>query len=128
MDTIILQGMQFYGYHGCLPEEQRNGQPFYVDAVLGTDLAAAGASDALSDTIDYSRVYACIQEIVEKNTYQLIERLAEVIADTVLAQFAVDAVTITVHKPHAPIGGSIQDVAVTIERKRHAHVLSELRR
>lgn len=65
MDTITLQGMQFYGYHGCLPEEQRNGQPFYVDAVLTADLTAAGASDALTDTIDYSKVYAVIQEIVK---------------------------------------------------------------
>lgn len=120
MDTITLQGMQFYGYHGCLPEEQRNGQPFYVDAVLKADLTAAGNSDDLTDTIDYSRVYAVIQDIVEHRTYHLIERLAAVIADTVLAQFAVDAVTITVHKPHAPIGGPLADTAVTIERSRHA--------
>ena len=69
---------------------------------------------------DYSKVYAIIQEIVETRKYQLIERLAQVIADTVLTQFDVDAVTITVHKPHAPIGGPIHDVAVTIERTHHA--------
>lgn len=120
MDTITLQGMAFYGYHGCLAEEQQHGQPFYVDAVLHMNLAVAGASDALTDTVDYSKVYAIIQEIVETRKYQLIERLAQVIADTVLTLFAVDAVTITVHKPHAPIGGPIHDVAVTIERTHHA--------
>lgn len=116
MDTITLKGIPCYGYHGCLPEEQRNGQPFIIDAVLYTSLAKAGASDDLHDTIDYSKVYGLVKEITEGKPYQLIERLAQVLADTILAQFAVDAVTITVHKPHAPVGGPIGDVAVTIER------------
>ena len=56
MDTITIKGMHFYGYHGCLPEEQRTGQPFHVDVVLHADLSKAGASDELNDTIDYSKV------------------------------------------------------------------------
>ena len=105
MDTITIKGMHFYGYHGCLPEEQRTGQPFHVDAVLYADLSKAGASDELNDTIDYSRVYQLVQSIVEGRTYRLIERLAAVIADEVLAGFPVDAVRVAVHKPQAPIGG-----------------------
>ena len=69
MDTITIKGMHFYGYHGCLPEEQRTGQPFHVDAVLYADLSKAGASDELNDTIDYSRVYQLVQSIVEGRTY-----------------------------------------------------------
>lgn len=119
MDTITIKRMHFYGYHGCLPEEQRTGQPFHVDAVLYADLSKAGASDELNDTIDYSRVYQLVQSIVEGRTYRLIERLAAVIADEVLAGFPVDAVRVAVHKPQAPIGGPFDDVAVTVERRRH---------
>lgn len=120
MDTITLQGMHFYGYHGCLPKEQKTGQPFHVDAVLYADLAEAGASDDLADTIDYSQVYQIVQEIVERRKYRLIERLAAVIADEIMARFPVEGVGITVHKPQAPIGGPFDDVAVTVERRRHA--------
>lgn len=119
MDTITIKGMHFYGYHGCLPEEQRTGQPFHIDAVLYADLSNAGASDDLKDTIDYSEVYHTVKAVVEGRMYQLIERLAAVIAEEVLAGFPVDAVCITVHKPQAPIGGSFDDVAVTVERRRH---------
>lgn len=120
MDTITLQGMHFYGYHGCLPEEQKTGQPFHVDAILYTDLSKSGASDNLLDTIDYSQVYQIVQTIVEQRKYQLIERLASVIADEILQRFPVENVRITVHKPQAPIGGPFDDVAVTVERSRHA--------
>jgi len=82
MDTITIKGMHFYGYHGCLPEEQRTGQPFHVDAVLYADLSKAGASDELNDTIDYSRVYQLVQSIVEGRTYRLIERLAAAFPST----------------------------------------------
>lgn len=120
VDTITLKGMHFYGYHGCLAEEQRVGQVFDVDAVLYTDLTRAGTSDDLGDTIDYSQVYAAIQTIVETHRYQLIERLAQVIADTLLAQCPITKLMITIHKPQAPIGGPIEDVMVTIERERRA--------
>lgn len=116
MDTITLTGIACYGYHGCLPEEQRNGQPFIIDVILYTSLEKAGQTDDLTATIDYSKVYGLVKKITEGKPYQLIERLAQVLADTILAQFAVEAVTITVHKPYAPVGGPITDVAVTIER------------
>lgn len=118
MDTITLKGMHFYGYHGCLPEERMTGQPFHVDAVLFVDAGKACASDDLEHTVDYGQVYRLVRSVVEGKPYHLIERLAAVIADEILAQFAVAAVNITVHKPHAPVGGFIDDVAVTIERKR----------
>ncbi len=119
MDTIVLKGMHFYGYHGCFPEERLSGQPFYIDAEMQADLAAAGASDELSDTVDYGKVYQLVRTIVEGAPYNLIERLAEVIAGEILGQFPVSAVKITVHKPQAPVGGHIEDVAVVIERSRH---------
>lgn len=128
MDTIVLQGMQFYGYHGCFAEEQEGGQPFRVDLTMYVDLTKAGESDDLTDTVNYSAVYEDVRRIVETGAdpvsdtkpYNLIEKVAAVIAHTVLTDFpAVSAVSVTVHKPHAPIRGLFDDVAVTIERKRH---------
>lgn len=119
MDTITLQGIPCYGYHGCLPEEQKNGQPFYMDIVLYVPLQKAGQSDDLHDTIDYSAVYRLVRDIAEGRPYHLIERLAAVIAEHILADFPQAVrVGVTVHKPHAPVGGPIGDVALTIERGR----------
>ncbi len=119
MDTIVLKGMHFYGYHGCLAEEQKTGQPFHVDVILTADLRRAGESDDLTDTIDYSQVWAMVRDIVEGRPYRLIERVAAVIAETLLAEFPLEAVKVTVHKPQAPVGGLFDDVAVCMERKRH---------
>lgn len=118
MDTITLQGIPCYGYHGCLDEERRNGQPFRIDVVMSVSLAQAGVTDDLQDTIDYSKVYGVVRDITEGKPYKLIERLAAVLAEAILAQFPIEAVTVTVHKPQAPVGGPIADVAVTIERRR----------
>ena len=106
MDKIVLTGLHFYGYHGCLPEEKRHGQPFHIDLVLETDLERAGQTDDLTQTVDYSAVYGVVKAVVEGPSYDLIERVGQVIADRILAQFPlVQALTVTVHKPQAPIGG-----------------------
>ena len=61
MDKIVLTGLHFYGYHGCLPEEKRHGQPFHIDLVLETDLERAGQTDDLTQTVDYSAVYGVVK-------------------------------------------------------------------
>lgn len=127
MDRITLTGMHFYGYHGCLAEENKKGQPFHVDVVLYADLQAAGKNDDLYSTIDYSLVYIAVKDIVENHTYKLIEKVAEMIADTLLGQFPIDAVDVTVHKPQAPIGGAFDDVSVTVERSRYDDLLPKSR-
>src|SRR2546426_9529011 len=65
MDTIILAGIRALGAHGVLPEEQGRPQPFEVDVELAVDLAPAGRSDVLSDTIDYDGLAARVVQIVE---------------------------------------------------------------
>jgi dihydroneopterin aldolase len=119
MDKIFLKKMAFYGYHGCLDFEQQQGQLFYIDLILSVDLTAAGHSDNVDDTIDYAAVFKTIQHIVEGKPFHLIERLATVIANTILAVYSPIAVTVTVHKPSAPIPGFFDDVSVTIERTHH---------
>lgn len=121
MDKIILTGLPFFAYHGCLPEEKKNGQTFLIDLTLETDLRAAGESDDLSKSVDYSAVYRLIRPLVEDHTYNLLERLGEGIAKDILAAFPqVQAVTVTVHKPQAPLGGLFADAAIELTRRRDA--------
>ena len=103
-DRIHLRGVEAVGYHGVLPDEKRDGQPFVVDVVMQLDLATAGGSDALDDTVSYAEVAGEVMSRITGPSFDLIERLAEVIADDVLDLALVDAVTVTVHKPEAPVG------------------------
>ncbi len=119
MDRIILRGMRFHGRHGVYAWERDVGQPFLVDLELDVDLGAAGRSDRLGDTVDYSAVYARVRDVVEGPPACLIEHVAERVAAVVLAAFGpVEAVTVTVHKPHAALGGPADGVAVSLSRRR----------
>lgn len=119
MDKIALTGMEFYGYHGCLPAEREKGQRFYIDAELFLDLSKAGKTDELGDTVNYAEVFEIIRNVVEGPPKQLIESVAEMAAENVLKNFSmIDRIVLTVHKPEAPIAGKFADAAVTIERAR----------
>lgn len=119
MDKIFLNHMQFYGYHGVYPEEQKLGQRFFVDVALELDLQKAAQSDDLHDTIDYSLVYARVKSIMEGKPKKLLETLAEEIAAVILRDFLlVQRVTVKVIKPDPPIRGYYRSVAVEITRGR----------
>jgi 7,8-dihydroneopterin aldolase/epimerase/oxygenase len=107
VDTIFLEGMQFYGYHGVNPEERTLGQRFLVDVELSTTLRVAGRSDDLNDTINYSAVYKRVQSIVEGESRFLIEAVAEEIASTLLRAFPAAGVTVTVRKPEVALRGAM---------------------
>jgi 7,8-dihydroneopterin aldolase/epimerase/oxygenase len=117
-DRIVLRGLRAFGHHGVLPHEQVYGQTFIVDAELELDLTAAGASDALEDTVDYGALSAALVAVVTGERHDLIERLAERLAEVCLSDVRVDAVTITVHKPHAPVPVPLDDVMVVVRRTR----------
>lgn len=119
MDRIFLHGMRFMACHGVLPHEQEVPQAFEVDVELGLDLRAAGESDDLSDTVNYAKVYRAVSSIMDGASKQLIESLAEEIADDLFWQFSpLRWVRVTVHKPTAPINAFFSDVGVTILRRR----------
>ncbi|TGA96544.1 2-amino-4-hydroxy-6-hydroxymethyldihydropteridine diphosphokinase [Sporolactobacillus shoreae] len=123
-DKIILSQMSFYGYHGALPEENKIGQRFLVDAELEADLYAAGASDSLEQTINYAEVYGLVRDIVEGPVFKLIEAVAERIAEELLNTYSQAAsCRIRVIKPDPPIAGHYESVAVEIERKRSTSYL-----
>lgn len=116
MDRIILESMEFYGYHGVLAEEQALGQRFLIDVELILDLGPAGRSDDPEQTVDYARVFEAVREIVSGRPYKLIEAVAEAIAANLLDRFPVDRVTVRVKKPQAPVPGHFAWMAVEINR------------
>jgi dihydroneopterin aldolase len=118
-DKIILSGMVFYGYHGASSSEQSLGQRFVVDLEAEYDLRAAGSSDDLPSTVNYSHLFRAVQQVIAGPPVKLLEALADRIAAEVLAQFPVQAVLVRVKKPEVPIKASIMDyAAVEIYRRR----------
>lgn len=118
-DRIILEGMQFYGYHGVNPEERVLGQRYVVDLTVELDLSRAGKSDRLEDTVSYSHIYRSVRAVMEGEPRNLLESAAEAIAGQVLAEYPVEAVSVTVKKPNPPVrGSSIELSAVQIHRTR----------
>lgn len=115
-DEIVLTGVSARGFHGVLDAEKRDGQTFVVDVNLTLDLARAGRTDDLSATVNYAEVASAVVNRVTGSPFDLIERLAEVIADDLLAHPLVDGVEVVVHKPEAPVGHPFTDVAVRIRR------------
>jgi dihydroneopterin aldolase len=117
-DRIELIGIEALGYHGVFPGEKRDGQIFKVDLFLELLSSKAGKSDDLKDAVDYSKVVTMVHEAIVGEPYDLIEKLAEVIASKVLKNFAVRSVEVVVHKPDAPVEVTLSDIAIRIKRKR----------
>ena len=115
-DRILISGLREMGVHGVLAEEQVRAQPFQVDLELIVDLAPAGASDALADTVDYGGLCDAVRRIVAEEHHQLLERLAARIADVCRADPRVQGVVVEVRKLQPPVAGQLDHVGVRIER------------
>jgi 7,8-dihydroneopterin aldolase/epimerase/oxygenase len=118
-DELSVTGIECWGYHGVFEHERREGQNFVVDLTLGLDTTPAAASDHLRDTVDYGSLVAAVKQAVEADPVDLIETLAQRLADVCLRDGRVEWVRITVHKPDAPIAAGFGDVTLTITRSRH---------
>ena len=118
MGIIRLTKMLFYGYHGVDESEQKRGGTFEVDLELRKDLFKSMNSDSLDDTIDYSEIYQTVHDCLTGAKYFLLEALASHIADSILFSYPLDAVKVTVRKPHAPVKGVLGSVEVEIEKER----------
>ena len=115
-DRIALTGLRVRGFHGVLPQERRAGQDFVVDVVLHLDLRRAGRSDDLADTVHYGDLAEQLAAVVAGEPVDLLEALAQRLADVCLASPRVERAEVTVHKPQAPIELDVADVAVTVVR------------
>lgn len=115
-DCIRLTGMSFYGYHGVAAAERETGRMFEVDCELEVDLAEAGRSDQLTDTIDYAKVYDIVRETVEGTAFSLLEGLAGRLATQILDDFGAYRVTLRVRKLDPPLGGHVKHIEVELTR------------
>jgi 7,8-dihydroneopterin aldolase/epimerase/oxygenase len=116
-DRLLLEGMRFFGHHGDVPAERTLGSRVHVDVELRADLAAAGRTDSLSDTVDYVRAFELVREVVEERQYRLLESVAEAIAEVLLAETVAQEVSVRVAK-EPPIDGQLDRFAVVLQRSR----------
>lgn len=116
MDKIILKDINIYAFHGAMKEEKSLGQNFIIDLELYLDLKPAGESDDLTKTVNYAEVYNVVKHITLEKSYDLIETLAEKIAEEILEFTLVKNVKVMVKKPSVPINGNLAYAAVEIYR------------
>lgn len=116
MDVVQLRGLRALGTHGVLPEERARPQPFEVDLDIECDLRAAASSDDLADTVDYGDIARCVADVVAGVPCSLLERLAERVAEVVLADERVRSVTVTVRKLRPPVPVALDHAAVRVTR------------
>ena len=118
-DRIFIKGLTLHAYHGVMAHEAKVGQSFSIDLDLDIDLSSPARTDKVVDTVSYDKVAECASKAFSAQRFRLIEAAAGKVADAILAAFPrVNAVAVTIHKPHAPIAATFSDVGVTLTRKR----------
>ena len=118
LDRVAVRGLRARGHHGVFAREREQGQTFVVDLVMGLDTRPAASGDDLTRTVHYGIVSEEVVAVVQGDPVDLIETLAQRIADQCLKHEAVQEVEVTVHKPDAPITVPFDDVTITIVRSR----------
>ena len=118
IDSIRLTGLRIFAHHGVLDFERENGQEFIIDLEIAVDLAPAAASDDVTKTIHYGELAEAVYAAVQADAVDLIETVAERVAAIALGYERALQVTVTIHKPAAPIAVPFGDVSVTITRNR----------
>ena len=125
MDIINIKNLEIFAKHGVLPAEKKYRQKFLVSAKLYLNLREAGKSDNLEQTIDYAQVTLDIKEFIENNTFNLIEKVAEELAEKLLIENPkLQEVQIEISKPEARINANFETVSVEVKRCRHTVYLS----
>jgi len=116
-DLIEIKGIKSFGYHGVFESEKIAGQDFYVDVLLELDLTRASVTDDVADTVNYAEVTDLVVEEITGERVSLIEKLASRIIDRIKSSYPqIMAVSVTVHKPQAPVNAQVSDISVTITR------------
>jgi len=118
LDSIFIDSIEFYGYHGASDEEQSVGHRYAVDVELRFDIRTAACSDRLEDTVNYSAVAKRVVAVGTSEQFRLIEGLAERLADVLLAEFPLDSIKLRVRKIRPPMNVIATSVGIEIERGR----------
>lgn len=116
-DTLLVHGMQFWGTHGYFPEENKLGQKFIIDVEVNLDMTDMCQNDDLDKGFSYVSVYEITKRVVTTEQYKLLQRLAQRIADEIMAAYPIERVKVTVKKPSVAIGGILDYTGVTIVRE-----------
>ncbi len=119
MDRILLNGLSFFGRHGCHDAERELGQKFIVDIELECDLTLAGETDSLDDTINYVEILHAAREIIEGESAFLLEHLARRIADFSLRDGRVKRARVRIRKPHVAMPCPLEYLGVEIVREQN---------
>ena len=117
MDFITITNLEVFAHHGVFPEENENGQNFYINAKLYLSTRNAGLTDELSESVHYGEVCELIYRHMREHTYKLLETVAEQLAAEIFESYPlVERLRLEICKPHAPITLPFENVSVTIER------------
>lgn len=120
MDQINIKGLEIFANHGFFKEEQEKGQPFIINATLHIDTAKAGRTDELSDSVDYGKICELIKDFMTQYRMNLLETIANRLARKILMAYPeIEAVTLEIEKPQAPIPMKFDTVSVKIHRSWH---------
>lgn len=114
-DKISISGLRAFGYHGVLEHEKIDGQEFVIDVVIDADFTNAVATDDVTDTINYAEIAQLAVSAITDTRFDLIESLADHVAQRIRVLPGVLGVSVTVEKPSAPIPVTFGSVSVTRE-------------
>lgn len=117
-DRIELRGLAVLALCGALPEERVRRQPFVVDVDVFCDLRAACATDDLDDTVNYGLLCEQVDDIARDEQFTLLERFAQRVADVLMADARISAVTVSVRKMRPPVPQQLDTSGVRIHRER----------
>jgi dihydroneopterin aldolase len=117
-DFIEIKGISGFGYHGLFEHERQNGQSFAADVKLELQKKKASKSDDIADAVDYSEVAKLVYAQIVGEPVNLIEHLAQLIAQELLENFPLKSVEVVLHKANAPVGLAVGDIAVRIKRSQ----------
>ncbi len=116
---FFIEGLEVYGHHGVPAEERVLGQRLLFDVRLTMHECRGAHTDEVGDTVDYTEVIDMITEVATVETYSLLERLAQVTAESILQKFsALDEVWVQVTKPHPPVACAMTGVGAAVELQR----------
>jgi dihydroneopterin aldolase len=116
---FFIEGLEVYGHHGVPAEEKVMGQRLLFDLRLTMEQCRGAQTDGVGDTVDYTEVIDVITEVATVDSYSLLERLAQVCAETILKKFPLlDEVWVQVSKPHPPVACALASVAAAVELQR----------
>ncbi len=119
MDKITIKGLKLFAYHGVNDEEKENGQSFIIDLDYYLPLERACESDNVNDTVSYARVVKNIRRVFTERSYDLIEKAAQAVCDSLFEEFEdIEKIEITLKKPEAPVNADFDYMAVTLKRTR----------